>query len=697
MRAFLLRLGVLALAAAIVPACGGGGGGGGGGAPGGVSVSGLTLNLKGGNGTTGTGGDAGSISVYNNRGNDLQILKSGTINSGISVPIYVPYLGSNVLDVTSNMTLGVGSGLTAGSTTVTNTSGTVTGIRVRPGVTLTIQPNFDTDNADSDLDPATGTREEVRISLSDGIYVEGTIKIALRDGSTAGDSLGPDTADFRITFSGAIVVTASGKIDLSGANNPSGTGANGGNWWYSYPDALYNAGTITTKGGDGQTGGNGGGLYIYTGYGAAVNTGTLVADGGTATSGNGGNGGTIYFYSNDYSYLCNHGVISSQGGNGTADGGDGGYIDLYTNYGAFFGTGTIRNPGGNSTSNGSGGDGGSIYAYIYGQIRLTGTLDSHGGNGAGSGDGGDAGYIDLYGDYIYSVYYGEYYAGGIWLGAHVNSSGGNGANGGDGYELYVYQYDTGYSVVGQEPVVLAGYANIDAQGGSGATGGGDGGSFYAEVDYDSDEDGNYHAGSVENQASFNGRGGDATSGNGGDGSYFEMYTPYYVYVPYNYGAKNSGNVDLSGGNGTTGGGWAGYFEIYGKYYATNTGNVTQIGGNGTTGNGGLYSSFYLNCDGGTTLNSGTLVGRGGGSTSGTARGGGSYYISGSRVVNTGSINANGASSTSGAGGYGGYIEFYSQDYPTQTSLSLLSVNPGSGTGSPTAGEIWIDGVQVVGP
>lgn len=694
MRTLLLRLGVLVVAAAIVPACGGGSGGGG--ASGGISVSGLSLNLKGGNGTTGSGGDAGSLYVYNYRGTDLRILKSGTVNSGISVPIYVPYLGTNVLDVTANTTLSVGSGLTAGSTTVTNSSGTVTGIRVRPGVTLTIKPNYDTNNGDGDNNVATGTREEVRIALSDGIYVEGTIKIDRRDNAAAGDGLGPNTADLRISDSGAIVVTASGKIDLSGADNASGTGANGGTWRPSYPDALYNAGTITTKGGNGQTGGNGGSLYIYTDYGAAVNTGTLVADGGNGTSGNGGNGGELYLYSYYYSYLCNHGIISSQGGDGSADGGDGGYIDFYTNYGAFFGTGTIRNAGGDSTSNGSGGDGGDMNIYIYGQIRLTGTLDAHGGNGAGSGDGGDAGYIDLYGDYNYSYQYGEYYAGGIWLGAHVNSSGGNGVNGGDGYELYISQYSTGASVVGQEPVVLVGYANIEAQGGSGATDGGDGGYFYAEVDDDYDEDGTYHAGSVENQASFNGRGGNGSSGSGGSAGYFEMYTPYYVYVPYNYGARNSGNVDLSGGNGTTGGS-AGYFEIYGKYYATNTGNVTQIGGNGTSGAGGWDNSFFLNCDGGTTLNSGTLVSRGGGSTSGTARDGGSYYISGSRVVNTGSISANGASSTSGAGGYGGYIELYSQDYPTQTSLSLLSVNPGSGTGSPTEGEIWIDGVQVVGP
>jgi hypothetical protein len=241
-----------------------------------------------------------------------------------------------------------------------------------------------------------------------------------------------------------------------------------------------------------------------------------------------------------------------------------------------------------------------------------------------------------------------------------------------------------------------GYSNVQAQGGDGTVIGGDGGYFYAEVGYDTDEDGNNHAGSVENQASFDGRGGNSGSGAGGSAGDFGMYTPDNVYFPYNFGARNSGNVNLSGGNGTTGGD-AGYFGIYGKYYATNTGNVTQVGGNGTTGNGGLWRYLDLYCDGGTTLNTGTLVCRGGGSTSGTARDGGYVWIAGSRVVNSGSIAANGASSTSGPAGSGGYIELYSQDYPTQTSLSLLNVNPGTGTGSPTKGEIWIDGAQVVGP
>jgi hypothetical protein len=681
MRALISRFGVLALAAAIVPACGGGGGGGGGG---GVSVSGKTINLKGGTGSTGAGGNAGDFDCRNYRGTDLKILKSGTVNSNLSVPIFKPYLGDNPLVVTSNTTLGVGSGLTAGSTTVTNTSGTVTGIWVHPGVTLTIQPNFDTNGSP-------GTLEEVRFQVDEGIYVEGTIKIALRDGS-------PDTADLRITSSGAIVVTATGKIDLSGANNPGGTGADGGTWFPSYPDALYNAGTITTKGGDGRDGGRGGAINIRTSYGAFVNTGTILADGGSASVGTGGDGGGMSLYSNDYSYLCNHGLISSRGGDGPTGGGSGGQLYLYTSNGAFFGTGTLRNPGGNATSAGDGGDGGGIYAYIYGQIRLTGTLDSHGGNGAGGGDGGDAGYIDLYSNIVYSYAYSESYAGGIWLGADVDSSGGNGANGGDGWELNVYQDYTGVSAAGQEPVVLVGYSNIQAQGGNGATTGGNGGYFYAEVDYDDDEDyyDNSHAGSVENQAAFDGRGGNGGTGAGGYAGSFEMYTTYYVIPPYDFGARNSGDVNLSGGNGTTGGD-AGYVEIYGKYYATNTGNFTMVGGNGTTGNGGDASSFYLYCDGGTTLNTGTLTSRGGGSPSGTAMDGGYIWLAGSRVVNSGSIASNGGNSTSGTAGNGGDIELFSQDYPTQTSLSSLNVNPGTGPGSPNKGTILIDGIQVVGP
>jgi hypothetical protein len=277
--------------------------------------------------------------------------------------------------------------------------------------------------------------------------------------------------------------------------------------------------------------------------------------------------------------------------------------------------------------------------------------------------------------------------------------------------LYVKQYATGVSAAGQEPVVLVGYSNIQAQGGNGATAGGNGGSFYAEVDFDyygddvSDDYDYYeyyyyyensHAGSVENQAAFDGRGGNGGNGPGGDAGDFEMYTPYYVIPPFDFGARNSGDVNLSGGNGTDGGD-AGWVEIYGKYYATNTGNFTMVGGNRTTEDGGYASSFYLYCDGGTTLNTGTLTSRGGGSTSGIARDGGSIWLAGSRVVNSGSIASNGGNSTSGTAGNGGDIELYSQDYPTQTSLSSLNVNPGTGPVSGSKGTIWIDGIQVVVP
>jgi hypothetical protein len=123
---------------------------------------------------------------------------------------------------------------------------------------------------------------------------------------------------------------------------------------------LYNSGTIDTSGGDGVYGGGAGGVYLYGRY-NTVNSGALLANGGSGTTGYGGGGDGIYI---DGSLnVVNTGALSSNGGSS---------VDDY------------------------GGDGYGI--YIYGlNVTAGGSYSANGGNGGtGAGDtGGDGAYITI--------------------------------------------------------------------------------------------------------------------------------------------------------------------------------------------------------------------------------------------------------------------------------------------------------------
>ena len=661
------------------------------------------MTLKGGKGITAYGGTGGYFDVEGDTGADVKVLSAGTVNTDVSLPTQLPYLGIHPQDVTTDTTLSVaGSGfrLTAGSTTILNANGDqVTGIRVRPGVTLTIKPNLDTNNADADVNAATGTREEVRVYLSDGLIVEGAIKIATMDVAVAGDGAGVNSANFRIIGVGGLFVASSGKIDVSGADNASGPGRNGG-FFDAYPDAFNNAGVITTKGGTGTTdGGTGGYVYAYTGEGYAVSSGSITTDGGTGTAGYGGGAGWIDVESsNGYGYLVAKGLFSATGGDGGTGGGNGSSVYFYTDWGAMIASGTFRSYGGNATVDGSGGSGGYVELYAYGITRVAGSIDTHGGNGLVSGGGGDGGNVELY------VYENEAWgsgnyqpdSAGVSFGASVNANGGDGAWGGSGGYFYVWNDISGAATIKGSPIQLVGYSKIDNSGGDGQTYGGDAGSWnYLESWGAYDGNYTYVAGGVSNAASFVMRGGNGATGNGGSGAGIYMETEYDSYAPYTFGVTNSGSLDGRGGDGATWGGGAGYFYLYGKFFLDNSGTINASGGSGGTdwsGSGNeidLYSDVSLS-------SSGTLLCNGGTSESGNASDGGSIYVSAaSKASVSGAVSANGGNSTTANGGSGGYIWIMSQDNLSQVS-GTPSAAKGTGLGSPTNGEVWIDGMQVSG-
>src|SRR5262245_6617021 len=189
---------LLLTAVAIVPACGGSSGGGKAPAPaptptafdGAVLLNDTpgtaTFKSLGGKGSVGAGGSGGICRVAGLSASDTQVLKTGAINTAFIMPSATPPLGSNPLTISANTTLDVpGGALTPGLTTVLGDNGTTTatGLWVKPGVTLTLGPNWDLDNLDVDNDVSTGTKEQCRIAFQLGVLVEGNIRVLARDGS----------------------------------------------------------------------------------------------------------------------------------------------------------------------------------------------------------------------------------------------------------------------------------------------------------------------------------------------------------------------------------------------------------------------------------------------------------------------------------------------------------------------------------
>src|SRR6266568_782004 len=662
----------------------------------GSSGGGQVINMKGGKGLTYDGGTGGNFDVQG-YGGDVKVLSSGSVNTDVALAPRLPYLGTNPWVVAADATLSIGATgypTTLGSHYVRDNGGAViTGIHVNPGVTLTIKPNIDTN--------ATATSaERVNIRLYEGFIIEGTVKIAHRDTTTLGDGLSPNVADTQFWYMGGVYVASGGKIDTTGTDNVSGPGGNGGDVWFAYPDTFYSAGTLTTKGGNGSTDGGAGGFFeVDTNEGYVAVTGPVTTDGGTAANGTGGKGSNIWMDSS-YGPCVLRGTFSNVGGAGTLGGGSSDGQDYRSGHGVTVASGTFKSYGGDATAtNGYGGYGGYFYVYSHGPARVAGTIDTHGGKGLGTGSGGTGGYVDVeaYPNYAWGSGT-EPDSAGIYFGATVNANGGEGESGGSGGYFYAYNDASYYSTPAlAAPIQLVGISSVDGSGGDGQRNGGHGGgynSLESWATYDSNYQ--YFSGSVVNEAAFKLKGGNGATGYGGDAYRFYLETESYIYAPYNYTLKNSGAIDLSGGDGATNGGYPGYAYLFGQFGLTNSGAITSNGGKGGSAYGQSGNEIDLD-SGGPLSSSGALTSNGGNAAAGYAGDGGSVYVYTSDQASvSGAITATGGSSTSGDAGWGGYVWLWSQK-----SASSVGVTPnvakGTGTGTATNGDVWIDGTHVAGP
>lgn len=376
------------------------------------------------------------------------------------------------------------------------------------------------------------------------------------------------------------------------------------------------------------------------------------------------NSGSLDLNLDTYSGLVGSSIITKGG-----PGGNGGSIDFdcsdsnwsgdLTQYaGGFFNRGTFDSSGGDGTT---GGSAGSQYVWSEGPLFNTGSLTAKGGNGT-AGAGGNGAYIEL------DAGYGNNFNSGAIL-----ASGGNGTTYG-GNAGYIYQY---IDYAGD----IKNSGNLTANGGNGPDGGGN--ADYIEFDV--------YGGKIVNSGNLMAKGGAATAGQGGHGGEFYLYAEYeYGWNGYYQPLGNweiSGNIDLSGGNGTIGGS-GGYID--GEFDADYVPNGAEIifygytdidtsGGASAAANGGDAGDIYLANDYG----DGEIL----------------DYVPSGGVVNYANVKARGGDSTNAGAGHGGYFDMETDYYYGYASTGLVAYNYGNldlagGTGATyggSGGDVYIWG------
>jgi hypothetical protein len=398
----------------------------------------------------------------------------------------------------------------------------------------------------------------------------------------------------------------------------------------------------------------------------------------TKSSTAGTDGSYIYLYSDGVA--INQGTIDTSGNSATAaatDGSNGGGVDFEADT-YLYNTGSILARGGASTS-GNGGKGRHIHLYAYGaDLNSSGTIDNSGGKGALAG--GNGGYnIKLYGGADYNSSGG---AGNLIVGGSVLSNGGNGGTGNGGY---------------------GGHIDCESYGGK-----------------------------LWSNPTVSLNGGSSTAAIGGDGGEYDLYGA--PYLEGENGAESngiilSGSINLSGGNGATGGGNGGYlyFEndldygyqgvAYGMLPSpaaaiVGISSLTMNGGSGDTGGrGGFYSIFNFpyyswNMDafvfGGLMLNQVPVSATGGAGTTTGGAGGAVWFnapyifsdfdiiyeyfgpfderISISTSATTGNLADIDVSGGTGASGGEGGVAWMA-GLGTLTNTGAINANAGAGTAS----------------
>ncbi len=650
-------------------ACGSSGGGGG------PPAGNLEILAKGGTGLNGVGGTGGGITIKEQSGSDVLILRSGQVDTSFTVPGTLPDLGTNTATIGAPATITV-----TGSTIPGDGGGVATGLHVLPGVTLTLVPS---------------AGDTIDISFDAGVRIDGTLRV--------GKAVGlPDTAHLTLDARDAgIAIGPAGRIDVSGEDDLAGDGAEAGT--RTLRGAVLNRGTIDASGGDGLSGGQAAEVVLDTSgnAGGILNLGTIVTSGGAASSGLGGAGARAILRASPSGLggVFNQGSITTRGGDGSAGGGEGGEVLLESNdLGPCVNAGTIDASGGNATGAGAGAGGISRTVDIIargGSLRVAGTLRARGGTGAG-GAGGRGGDISILNGAVATVM--AQFADAMEVGAAIDASGGDGATGGDGGSAGIRIERAGTVVRGAEPLLLLGYGRIDYSGGDGTGGrGGDAGSLgrIFHVDATSSAGPLPVVGGVVNEADWVTRGGAGTDGGlGGE----IRFTNDSADVSPQRAVRNFGALDARGGDAMSAGGPGGSVFLRDLVRVENFGSIDNSSGRNNGDNGSFPGPIQLQSPGGVVVNSADIRSDGGPNPTGSAVRGGSILLSGVTVSTAGTITARGGDTVSGTAAGGGSVTIASSTPPSAVR-GLLHVGRGAGGAvAATNGTVTIDGVpQTLGP
>ena len=181
-------------------------------------------------------------------------------------------------------------------------------------------------------------------------------------------------------------------------------------------------------------------------------------------------------------------------------------------------------------------------------------------------------------------------------------------------------------------------------------------------------------GYVLNSGMLDTSGGDGM-GTGGAASTINMYAAY---------TENTADLDLTGGNNTTdgvtpgNGGSGGWFSIGAQYVTNNTGNIDVSGGSGSSGGNVNNTSSMRNGQVGEVKNAGQITSNGGiGHTGGGGDGGTvQFYSRGGELRNNGDLSSAGGNSLSAAsaGGDGGEIDFQADGGENGQPLGNIEVS-----------------------
>lgn len=512
-----------------------------------------------------------------------------------------------------------------------------------------------------------------------------------------------------------------GTVNASGGAGDNAVGGTGAAYVTSGSDGVYfwsdgvliNKGAITTSGGSGTTGGDAGYIDLEADQ-SVYNTAALTANGGNGGSGgNGGYGGNLYVYNDYAASMFNSGALTANGGNGGTGGGDGGYVELVAGgwgyyVGDFKNSGAISNKGGNATVAGNGGGGGGVEFTSTGKFLNSASITGNGGNGMGpTSYGGGGSDLDLYqyGEYDYE-YSEDYTPGPIRFAGDINLAGGNGGSGGSGGDIYVDTDYTSDNIPSSMPVEFVGYANFAANGGAGVTSGGSGGYFEIYTE-EADRPVANPTGSITTSVPVQMVGGLASAGPGGSGGDFELDAEGEAYIvdpsaPNTTKAINTASVDVSGGNGTTGGGNSGYWFMYGHFRAENNGAITAKGGNasdstGVAGQGGYSGGLEIEATY-DAVNTGVLTATGGSGTGANASGGSVGRLelyAGRLATNSANLYFNGGNALgTGVNGSGGLVDIFSETGASTNSAGLITVAKGTGGAGGSNGTILFDWTDV---